>query len=73
MRIEVRYESSQGPHVMELTRSEIDGANRGSGIQIVQEAPGKTLTISGSPNEMAALAGALLSGQASHNRSGETP
>ena len=65
VRIKIKYESSQGPHVIDLTRSEIDRADVDGDVTVVQETPGKTMTISGNPTERVALARALLKGTSS--------
>lgn len=62
MRIEVQYGVSQGPHLIEISQAEIDQM-RGTGqLTATQPTPTgtKTITITGTPQELATMAAVLL-------------
>ena len=64
MRIEIKYLSSQGPHIIELHREDLASMQtrfHGHGhIGVTQTTPKKSLSITGTRGEMHALAQAIL-------------
>jgi hypothetical protein len=62
VRIEVQYSVSQGPHLIEITQAEIDQMRRSAELTATQRTRTgiKTITITGTPQEIASMAAALL-------------
>ena len=62
MRIEVQYSVSQGPHPIEISQAEIDQMRRSGELTATQPTPTgtKTITITGTPQELSTMAAALL-------------
>ncbi|GEM_PF-1422505 len=61
MRIEIKYESSQGQHQIELSADELDHLRNESMVFVRQNRPiSKSLTIEGEPDELELLAASLL-------------
>lgn len=63
MRIEIRYASSQGPHVMEWNDTDVEDTHvivtRGT-VMMNHKAPDKTMTVTGDRDEFIVLATQLL-------------
>jgi len=61
MRIEVQYSVSQGPHLIEISQAEIDQMRQSGNLTATQQTPSgtKTITITGTPQELASMAAAL--------------
>lgn len=61
MRIEIKYESSEGPHLIDLDADELDQLRDADEVFVQQNrAAPKTLQIEGGPDELELLAVALL-------------
>lgn len=61
MRIEIKYKSSEGPHLIELTSDELDRLRGAPQVSVAQNHPAtKSLYIDGQPDELELLAAALL-------------
>ena len=61
MRIEIRYSSSQGPHVIDLSADELDQLRNANELFVSQTHPAeKSLHVEGTPDELEMLAIALL-------------
>ena len=61
MRIEIKYRSSEGPHLIDLSADELDQLRNASEILVQQIHPAtKSLSIEGEPDELELLAAALL-------------
>ena len=61
MRIEIEYESSEGPHLIDLNASELDQLRNAAEVFVRQDRPApKSLHIEGQPDELELLAVALL-------------
>jgi hypothetical protein len=61
MRIEIKYGSSEGPHLIDLSAEELDQLRNVEEVFVKQNAPAKkTLRIDGKPDELELLAAALL-------------
>jgi hypothetical protein len=62
MRIEVQYSVSQGPHLIEISQAEIDQMRRSGELTATQPTPTgtKTITITGTSQELSTMAAALL-------------
>ena len=63
MRIEVQYSVSQGPHPIEISQAEIDQMRQSGNLTATQPTTGgntKTITITGTSQELATMAAALL-------------
>ena len=61
MRIEIKYESSQGPHLIDLTADELDHLRNAMEVSVAQNRPApKSLYIEGEADELELLAAALL-------------
>jgi hypothetical protein len=61
MRIVIKYESSQGPHVIDLSADELDQLRNARDVFVQQNHPAqKTLHIDGEPDELELLAAGLL-------------
>ncbi|MCC5935043.1 MAG: hypothetical protein JJU35_12430 [Balneolales bacterium] len=61
MRIEIKYSASQGPHPVELDQNDISRLKRSGSLTTKQSTPkgDKTITITGSKQELLDLAEAL--------------
>jgi hypothetical protein len=57
-RIEIRYASSEGPHIIEIDL-DADVVVRGRQIEVGQEHPAKMLTITGGQEDLRRLAALL--------------
>ncbi len=61
MRIEIKYESSEGGHLIDLDANELDQLRSADEVIVQQDSPAlKFLHIDGSPDELELLAAALL-------------
>ena len=60
MRIRIKYESSEGPHLIDLNQEELQNLVVGQEITVRQNNPEKTLEIQGTPTELRLLANALI-------------
>lgn len=61
MRIEIKYRSSEGPHLIDLNAEELDQLRSGQEILVAQSHPAtKSLHIEGEPDELELLAATLL-------------
>ncbi len=61
MRIEIKYRSSEGPHLIDLSADELDQLRNASEVFVTQSHPAtKSLRIEGVPDELELLAAALL-------------
>jgi len=61
MRIEIKYESSMGPHLIDLSADELDQLRSATEVVVQQNRPApKTLHIEGNPVELELLAASLL-------------
>lgn len=61
MRIEIKYESSMGGHLIDLSANELDQLRNATDMLVWQTIPAsKSLHIEGSPEELELLAVALL-------------
>jgi hypothetical protein len=61
MRIEIRYSSSQGPHLIDLNVDELDQLRNATEVLVRQNhSATKSLHIEGKPDELELLAAALL-------------
>jgi len=61
MRIEIKYRSSEGPHLIDLSAGELDQLRNKTEISVAQDYPAtKSLHIEGQPDELGLLAAALL-------------
>ncbi len=63
MRIEVQYSVSQGPHPIEISQAEIDQMRQSGNLTATQpttDGNTKTITITGTSQELATMAAALL-------------
>ena len=61
MRIEIKYESSLGSHLIDLNADELDQLKASQEVFVQQNRPApKTLHIEGEPDELELLAVALL-------------
>jgi len=61
MRIEIKYESSMGPHIIELNSDELDQLRSAEEVRVRQHrAAPKILFIDGTPEELELLAVSLL-------------
>ncbi len=61
MRIEIKYRSSEGPHLIDLGAGELDQLRNKTEISVAQDHPAtKSLHIEGQPDELELLAAALL-------------
>lgn len=61
MRIEIKYESSMGSHLIDLTANELDQLRSANDVFVRQDRPApKSLYIEGSPDELELLAASLL-------------
>jgi hypothetical protein len=61
MRIEIKYRSSEGPHLIDLSADELDQLRNAREVLVQQNAPAKkSLRIDGEPDELELLAAALL-------------
>lgn len=61
MRIEIKYRSSEGPHLIDLNIDDLDQLRNASEVLVQQNYPAtKSLHIDGSPDELELLAFALL-------------
>ena len=64
MRIEVKYESSEGPHIVSLSEEELQNMSTAGTLTVTQlvgtEGNSKTTTITGSDREKWLLSQALL-------------
>jgi hypothetical protein len=62
MRIEIKYKSSQGPHIIDLSADELDQLRNRNDVFVMQNhSATKSLQIDGSADELELLAAALLS------------
>ena len=63
MRIKVKYSSSEGPHQIDITQSDIDEMMRSGNLTVIQNIPGssetKTISINGTKDELIKMAEAL--------------
>jgi len=64
LRIEVKYSKSEGPHVIQLSLEEINQMLNQGQLTITQDTPTgtKTITITGTPEELSTMAQVLQSG-----------
>jgi len=61
MRIEIKYRSSEGPHLIDLDSNDLDQLRNSSDVFVQQSHPAlKSLHIEGNPDELELLAVALL-------------
>jgi len=61
MRIEIKYESSMGPHLIDLSADELDQLRSAGEALVLQNRPApKSLHIEGTPDELELLAASLL-------------
>ncbi len=61
MRIEIKYQSSVGPHLIDLSAEELDQFRSATEVSVAQNRPAaKSLHIEGEPDELELLAVALL-------------
>jgi hypothetical protein len=61
MRIEIKYESSIGSHLIDLSASELDQLRNATEVAVKQNCPAaKSLYIDGASDELELLAAALL-------------
>jgi hypothetical protein len=61
MRIEIKYKSSEGPHLIDLSADELDQLRNATEVSVAQSHPAtKSLHIEGEPVELELLAAALL-------------
>lgn len=61
MRIEIKYESSEGGHLIDLTADDLDQLRNKIEVHVQQNYPAeKSLHIEGNPDELELLAVALL-------------
>ena len=61
MRIEIKYRSSEGPHLIDLSADELDQLRKANEVFVRQNHPAtKSLRIEGGPDELELLAAALL-------------
>ena len=61
MRIEIKYRSSEGPHLIDLSVDQLDQLRNASEVFVQQSHPAtKSLSIEGEPDELELLAAALL-------------
>ena len=61
MRIEIKYRSSEGGHLIDLTAGDLDQLRYKDEVHVQQSAPAeKSLDIEGTPDELELLAVALL-------------
>ncbi|MDI6448855.1 hypothetical protein [Anaerobaca lacustris] len=61
MRIEIKYKSSEGPHLIDLCADELDQLRDASEVFVTQNHPAtKSLSIEGAPDELELLAASLL-------------
>jgi hypothetical protein len=61
MRIEIKYRSSEGPHLIDLSANELDQLRNATEVSVAQDHPAtKSLHIEGTPDELELLATALL-------------
>ena len=61
VRIEIKYRCSEGPHLIDLSASELDQLRNAPEVSVAQNAPAtKSLHIDGAPDELELLATALL-------------
>ncbi len=61
MRIEIKYRSSEGPHLIDLSAVELDQLRNANEVFVTQSHPAtKSLRIEGEPDELELLAVALL-------------
>ncbi len=62
MRIEVKYSTSQGPHVVNINIDEINQMLQSGELSVTQDTPTgtKTITITGSVDELSTMAQVLM-------------
>ena len=61
MRIEIKYRSSEGPHLIDLALDELDRLRNSKEVFVQKNYPAsKSLHIEGTPDELELLASALL-------------
>jgi hypothetical protein len=61
MRIEIKYRSSEGPHIIDLNADELDQLRNAREVLAEQTHPAtKSLRIEGEPDKLELLAAALL-------------
>ena len=61
MRIEIKYKSSEGPHLIDLSADELDRLRGATEVSVAQNHPAtKSLHIDGEPDELKLLSAALL-------------
>ncbi|NER08824.1 MAG: hypothetical protein F6K17_43045 [Okeania sp. SIO3C4] len=61
MRIEIKYKSSMGPHIIDLSADELDQLRNRNDVFVTQSHPAtKSLQITGSADELELLSAALL-------------
>ena len=61
MRIQIKYKSSEGPHLIDLSADELDQLRNAGEVAVTQNHPAtKSLHIEGQADELELLAAALL-------------
>jgi hypothetical protein len=67
MRIEIKYRSSEGPHLIDLNAEELGQLRNAGEVAVAQDRPApKSLHIDGEPDELELLAAALLNRAIEH-------